>query len=144
MLFWILLHDCNERELRRKGEFRPIHQYTVIRIMTSFTNDTATSITLMTEVELLTSFEIEDVPTTLAPSEVDVVSYIHRLVVGVCYCFLTPIGLLGNFLVVLSFFISKTLRTPTNILVVNLAFADFLACAVAPFFAGQRPHRGPK
>ena len=69
----------------------------------------------------------------LAPPDVDVVPYVHRLVLGVICVLLTPIGLFGNGLVVVSVMVSKKLRTPTNILVVNLAVADLLACVVSPF-----------
>ena len=55
----------------------------------------------------------------------------------VCYCLFTPIGLLGNALVIASVIISKKLRTTTNILVVNLAVADLLDMRFLPFPDGR-------
>ncbi|XP_030842286.1 opsin, ultraviolet-sensitive-like [Strongylocentrotus purpuratus] len=43
------------------------------------------------------------------------------------------VGLFGNALVIISVIVGRKLRTITNVLVVNLAFADFMACILLPF-----------
>ena len=101
--------------------------------MASFTNESTTLVEFVTKVEWLTSFQTEDLVTSLAPSDIEVVPYFHRLVMAVGCGLVTLIGVLGNGLVVVSVLISQKLRTTTNILVVNLAVADFLTCAILPF-----------
>ncbi|XP_071491623.1 beta-3 adrenergic receptor-like [Diadema antillarum] len=63
----------------------------------------------------------------------DGIPYIHRVIVASCLCLVLTLGLLGNTLVMASIPLSKKLQTITNILVVNLAVADFLTCASLPF-----------
>ena len=99
----------------------------------SFTIEHAASrVEIVTEIEWLTSFQTEDETTTLTPPDVDVLPYIHRLVVGVTFLLFAPVGLLGNGLVLVSIIYSKKLRTPTNILVASLAVADFMTFIAAP------------
>ncbi|XP_072177756.1 nociceptin receptor-like [Diadema setosum] len=57
----------------------------------------------------------------------------HRLVVGACCCLITITGLLGSALVIVSVLRFKKLQTITNILVFNLAIADFMTCLFLPF-----------
>ena len=98
--------------------------------MASLANDIAMNLEKVTEMH-------EHGTTFLTAEEdqvdVEVVPYAHRIVVVVCFCLFTLIGLLGNALVIASVIISRKLRTTTNILVVNLAVADFLTCASFPF-----------
>lgn len=54
---------------------------------------------------------------------------------AVVLLFITTIGVIGNTMVGLSFFLSNQLRTKTNILVVNLATADFFTCTTLPIVA---------
>ena len=89
----------------------------------------------MTYTEWVTFFGTEDMETTLATSGIDDTSRIHLLVYGICLSLLAIIGLFDNGLVIVSVITTKKLQTPTNILVANLALADFLACAVFPSYA---------
>ncbi|XP_026134389.1 melanopsin-A-like [Carassius auratus] len=51
-------------------------------------------------------------------------------------------GMLGNFLVVYAFSRSRTLRTPANLFIINLAITDFLMCATqAPIFFTTSMHK---
>ena len=63
----------------------------------------------------------------------EVIPFTHRVIVGSFLIGLAIIGLFGNGLVIISVVVTKELRTITNILVVNLAFADFLTCLCLPF-----------
>ena len=47
-------------------------------------------------------------------------------ILGFVICCLGIISVIGNFMVVYIFSSAKNLRTPSNLLVVNLAFSDFL------------------
>ncbi|XP_041481846.1 rhodopsin, GQ-coupled-like [Lytechinus variegatus] len=66
-----------------------------------------------------------------ADVDVDIISR-HRTIVAVIWCIVAAIGLFGNALVVVSVVVDKKLQTTTNILVVNLAIADFLTCLCLP------------
>eukprot|EP00057_Strongylocentrotus_purpuratus_P019487 XP_011673961.1 PREDICTED: rhodopsin, GQ-coupled-like [Strongylocentrotus purpuratus] len=57
----------------------------------------------------------------------------HRAIVASVLIGLTLIGLFGNTLVIIAVVVTKKLRTITNILVVNLAFADLVTCLCIPF-----------
>ena len=74
--------------------------------MASLANDIATNLENVTEMH-------EHGTTFLTAEEdqidVDVVPYAHRIVVVVCFCLFTLIGLLGNVLVIASMIISKKL-----------------------------------
>uniref|UniRef100_A0A672MZL6 Melanopsin-A-like n=1 Tax=Sinocyclocheilus grahami TaxID=75366 RepID=A0A672MZL6_SINGR len=51
-------------------------------------------------------------------------------------------GMLGNFLVIYAFSRSRTLRTPANMFIINLAITDFLMCATqAPIFFTTSMHK---
>ncbi|XP_796366.2 mu-type opioid receptor-like [Strongylocentrotus purpuratus] len=69
------------------------------------------------------------------PTDASVVTFYHRAIVASMFVLLSMIGLFGNGLVIVSVIITKKLRTITNILVVNLAFADFLFCSCLPFLS---------
>ncbi|XP_030841861.1 rhodopsin, GQ-coupled-like [Strongylocentrotus purpuratus] len=66
-------------------------------------------------------------------SEINVVAFKHRAIVAAILLVFALVGLLGNALVIISVIVGRRLRTITNILVVNLAFADFMACTFFPF-----------
>ncbi|XP_063963878.1 rhodopsin, GQ-coupled-like [Lytechinus pictus] len=61
------------------------------------------------------------------------IAFHHRVIVASILIASSIIGLLGNSLVIISVITTKKLRTITNILVVNLAVADFLSCVCFPF-----------
>ncbi|XP_015242436.1 PREDICTED: melanopsin-A-like [Cyprinodon variegatus] len=51
-------------------------------------------------------------------------------------------GMLGNFLVIYAFSRSRSLRTPSNIFIINLAITDFLMCATqSPIFFITSMHK---
>ncbi|XP_051945686.1 melanopsin-A-like [Xyrauchen texanus] len=51
-------------------------------------------------------------------------------------------GIVGNFLVIYAFSRSRTLRTPANLFIINLAITDFLMCATqAPIFFTTSMHK---
>ncbi|XP_077093287.1 melanopsin-A [Siphateles boraxobius] len=51
-------------------------------------------------------------------------------------------GMLGNFLVIYAFSRSRTLRTPANLFIINLALTDFLMCVTqAPIFFTTSMHK---
>ncbi|XP_055602160.1 opsin, ultraviolet-sensitive [Uranotaenia lowii] len=62
---------------------------------------------------------------------------------GLVYFLMMVFGLCGNLLVILMFFRFKSLRTPANYLVINLAAADFLIMLEAPLFVYNSYHQGP-
>ncbi|XP_787129.2 rhodopsin, GQ-coupled-like [Strongylocentrotus purpuratus] len=66
-------------------------------------------------------------------SELSVVAFNHRAIVAAILLVFALVGLFGNALVIISVIVSRKLRTITNVLVVNLAFADFMACTFLPF-----------
>ena len=68
-----------------------------------------------------------------SPVEAPTIAFHHRVIVASVLAGLAIIGLFGNTLVIFSVITTKKLRTVTNILVVNLAFADNLACSILPF-----------
>ena len=86
-------------------------------------NDTATDIGFMSWSS----------PTKSEKQPVDGIAYHHRLVIAFCFCIITVFGILGNTFVVIAVVVTKKLQTITNILVVNLAVADFLVCLILPF-----------
>ncbi|XP_072163241.1 somatostatin receptor type 5-like [Diadema setosum] len=61
------------------------------------------------------------------------IPFYHRIVVALCLCLVTAVGFLGNSLVFTSVAFCKKLHTATNVLIVNLAIADFLTCVCLPF-----------
>ncbi|XP_041463830.1 rhodopsin, GQ-coupled-like [Lytechinus variegatus] len=61
------------------------------------------------------------------------IPYYHRVIVASVLILVTLIGLLGNTIVIITVVVTKKLRTTTNILVVNLAFADLMTCICIPF-----------
>ncbi|XP_041477326.1 somatostatin receptor type 4-like [Lytechinus variegatus] len=71
--------------------------------------------------------ETATVPSTIA--------FHHRVIAAAFLIASSVIGLFGNSLVIISVITTKKLRTITNILVVNLAVADFLSCVSFPFIA---------
>nr|BAQ54759.1 opsin, short-wavelength sensitive type [Somatochlora uchidai] len=60
-------------------------------------------------------------------------AYQHFLL-GIVYAFIFFMGVLGNSLVLITFFTTKPLRTPSNIFVANLAIFDTIMMFKLPFF----------
>ncbi|PNF37095.1 Opsin, ultraviolet-sensitive [Cryptotermes secundus] len=61
---------------------------------------------------------------------------------GLVYCFFWVAALTGNGLVIWIFTTTKTLRTPSNMFVVNLAILDFLMMTKAPIFIYNSFNKG--
>ncbi|XP_034415220.1 melanopsin-A-like [Cyclopterus lumpus] len=66
------------------------------------------------------------VPNHIFPT-VDVPDHAHYTI-GVVILVVGITGMLGNFLVIYAFCRSRSLRTPSNIFIINLAVTDFLMC----------------
>ncbi|KAM9425195.1 melanopsin-A-like [Pholidichthys leucotaenia] len=80
------------------------------------------------------------VPTHPFPT-VDVPDHAHYTI-GVVILAVGITGLLGNFLVIYAFCRSRSLRTPSNIFIINLAVADFLMCLTqTPIFFITSMHK---
>ena len=58
---------------------------------------------------------------------VPVYSYEERIFIASVFSLISLCGTIGNSLVIIAVLMSKRLRTPTNVFVVNLAFADLFA-----------------
>ena len=63
----------------------------------------------------------------------DLAMYPHSAVIATIYITTSVIGILGNSLVIIGVFFSPKLRTPTNVMIVNLAVSDLLTCLALPF-----------
>uniref|UniRef100_A0A3B4ANL2 G-protein coupled receptors family 1 profile domain-containing protein n=1 Tax=Periophthalmus magnuspinnatus TaxID=409849 RepID=A0A3B4ANL2_9GOBI len=71
----------------------------------------------------------------------DVPDHAHYII-GVVILFVGITGMLGNFLVIYAFCRSRSLRTPSNIFIINLAVADFLMCLTqTPTFFVNSMHK---
>ncbi|XP_038053821.1 melatonin receptor type 1A-like [Patiria miniata] len=73
---------------------------------------------------------------TVAPSageSVELYSYKERVFIGLMWLIISILGMTGNGMVILAVALSRKLRTPTNVFVVNLAVADFLSCFCLPW-----------
>ncbi|XP_037320222.2 melanopsin-A-like isoform X2 [Pungitius pungitius] len=72
---------------------------------------------------------------------VDVPDHAHYTI-GVVILVVGITGMLGNFLVIYAFCRSRSLRTPSNIFIINLAVTDFLMCLTqAPVFFINSMHK---
>ncbi|XP_019749306.1 melanopsin-A-like [Hippocampus comes] len=79
-------------------------------------------------------------PSHLFPT-VDVPDHAHYTI-GVVILFVGITGILGNFLVIYAFCRSRSLRTPSNIFIINLAVTDFFMCLTqAPVFFVTSMHK---
>nr|BAM95290.1 UV-sensitive opsin [Leptidea amurensis] len=58
------------------------------------------------------------------------------------YCFFTAAALIGNGMVIFIFSTTKSLRTPSNLLILQLAVFDFIMMAKAPVFIYNSAMRG--
>ncbi|XP_017482166.1 PREDICTED: opsin Rh3-like [Rhagoletis zephyria] len=66
---------------------------------------------------------------------------LHYLL-GTLYLFFTTVSMVGNGVVIWVFTAAKSLRTPSNILVINLAICDFFMMLKTPVFIYNSFHRG--
>lgn len=66
---------------------------------------------------------------------------LHYLL-GLIYIFFTFMSITGNGLVIWVFSSAKSLQTPSNIFVVNLAICDFLMMVKTPIFIYNSFNRG--
>ncbi|XP_030766864.1 opsin, ultraviolet-sensitive-like isoform X2 [Sitophilus oryzae] len=65
------------------------------------------------------------------------------IILAVLYIIVMVLGLFGNYLVVFLFMRNKSLRTPANTLLVNLAVSDGLMMSKMPIFIYNSFNRGP-
>ncbi|XP_055377260.1 opsin, ultraviolet-sensitive [Condylostylus longicornis] len=66
-----------------------------------------------------------------------------HMIIAVIYVLLTIFGCCGNALVIFMFIRCKSLRTPANTLVINLAISDFLMIGKSPIAAYNSYNLGP-
>ncbi|XP_066534373.1 melanopsin-A [Hoplias malabaricus] len=72
---------------------------------------------------------------------VDVPDHAHYTI-GAVILVIGITGIVGNFLVIYAFSRSRTLRTPANMFIINLAVADFLMCVTqSPIFFTTSMHK---
>nr|ART29984.1 opsin [Heliconius hecale zuleika] len=91
-------------------------------------------------VDGLSSAELEFIPEhwlsyTAPPASV-------HTALALMYCFFTAAALIGNSLVIYIFATTKSLRTSSNLLILNLAVFDFIMMAKAPIFIYNSAMRG--
>ncbi|XP_049869911.1 opsin, ultraviolet-sensitive-like [Pectinophora gossypiella] len=67
----------------------------------------------------------------------------HQYALGGLYIAMMTVGCVGNALVLLMYFRCRSLRTPGNILVANLALSDFFMLAKTPVFIFNSFNLGP-
>jgi len=65
------------------------------------------------------------------------------LVMAALYCLISVVGCVGNAFVIFMFANRKSLRTPANILVMNLAICDFLMLIKCPIAIYNNIKEGP-
>ena len=70
----------------------------------------------------------EQINFTYDEADAAVYSYNERIFIAAMFSLISISGTIGNLLVVIAVLLSKKLRTPTNVFVVNLSFADLFAC----------------
>ncbi|XP_017571373.1 melanopsin-A [Pygocentrus nattereri] len=87
------------------------------------------------ELEIQPAATVTMVQQTVQPfPTVDVPDHAHYTI-GAVILAIGITGMVGNFLVIYAFSRSRTLRTPANMFIINLAVADFLMCATqSPIF----------
>uniref|UniRef100_A0A671TBS6 Melanopsin-A-like n=1 Tax=Sinocyclocheilus anshuiensis TaxID=1608454 RepID=A0A671TBS6_9TELE len=100
----------------------------------------------------MSAYRLADLPTTTTSvamveesvypfPTVDVPDHAHYTI-GAVILAVGITGMLGNFLVIYAFSRSRTLRTPANMFIINLAITDFLMCATqAPIFFTTSMHK---
>lgn len=100
----------------------------------SLINVTASMAQSDTVTEFVTSFYFEttDIVSSGDLSSGPTIPYKHRIICSSLLLFVSLLGITGNSLVILSVMLSKKLQTPTNVLVISLAIADFLTCIIIP------------
>ncbi|XP_041971319.1 opsin Rh3-like isoform X2 [Aricia agestis] len=67
----------------------------------------------------------------------------YQRFLGGIYIFFSTVGCWGNVIVLMMYLRCRSLRTPGNILVANLALSDFLMLAKTPIFIVNSFHLGP-
>ncbi|XP_018608750.2 vertebrate ancient opsin-like [Scleropages formosus] len=77
-----------------------------------------------------------------APSSQRTLSPVGHLVVAVCLGFIGTFGFLNNLLVLLLFCRYKVLRSPINLLLMNISLSDLLVCIVGTPFSFAASTRG--
>ncbi len=63
------------------------------------------------------------------------IGFTERVIVASLFLIIFFIGTVGNLMVIIAVALSKTLRTRTNVFVVNLSFGDLVACLVMPWWS---------
>ncbi|XP_075225419.1 rhodopsin 3 [Lycorma delicatula] len=66
----------------------------------------------------------------------------NNYILGIIYVFFMFFALIGNGLVIWIFSAAKSLRTPSNMFVVNLAICDFMMMSKTPIFVYNSFHQG--
>lgn len=72
--------------------------------------------------------------TEMALSNASPLTYAERIALAVLCVLVAVCGILGNTLVVLAVWLSRRLRTATNVYVVNLSVADMVTCLSVPAY----------
>ncbi|XP_072046883.1 G-protein coupled receptor moody-like [Amphiura filiformis] len=73
--------------------------------------------------------------TTSFDTVVNYAGFTERVILASLLFAIFLIGAIGNLMVIIAVALSKTLRTRTNVFVVNLSFADFVACLAFPWWS---------
>ena len=72
--------------------------------------------------------DMTSINASMMPPERDEIDVPQRIIIGLILLVICIVGFCGNTLVIVAVFLSKKLRTTTNVYVVNLAVADLLSC----------------
>ncbi|XP_047485265.1 uncharacterized protein LOC125036587 isoform X2 [Penaeus chinensis] len=75
--------------------------------------------------------------------EFDPPSHLSHLVLGAIYIIILIVGCFGNGLVIYLFASSRSLRTPSNLFILNLALSDFCMVGILVVYVHNAFHDGP-